>query len=172
MPALSLPHTPSPLGDVPVSASRRPAELHSDPGPGAAPLPGTPAALEPPGRGASLPGAWRARVLAAGTPPSAQPQHQLPRLQLHLPSLAVDQPRSGPCLSPTQSPTEPLRPPRGRQWGQRTPRGRCHPRAGHRKPAPSGRCPEAAGALPVPVAEVAGLEVGPPRTRPVPLREL
>uniref|UniRef100_A0A673UH38 Folylpolyglutamate synthase, mitochondrial n=1 Tax=Suricata suricatta TaxID=37032 RepID=A0A673UH38_SURSU len=72
----------------------------------------------------------------------------------------VDQPRPGPRLSATRSPTGPPRPPCGQQRGQRAPGGCRHPRAGHRQPAPGGRCPQAAGARPVPVARAVGAEVG------------
>lgn len=168
--------SPSPtlgcLADAPVPVPRRPTELHSDPGPGAAPLPCTPATLEPPARGPGQPGAWWACTPAAGTPPSPHPQRQLPCLQLHFPRLAVDQSRPGPCLSATQSPTGPLCPPCGRQWGRRPPGGCCHPRAGHRQPAPGGWRAEAAGALPVPVAKAVGLEVGFPHTCPAFRHEL
>lgn len=123
------PLLPLPFADMPVSVLHRPTELHGDTGPGSAPLPGTPAALEPPGRRAGQPrplerpqprACW-AHIPTAGAPPTPHLQRQLPRLQLYFTCLAMDQPRPRPCLPATHSPKGPPHPPCGSQWGQRTP---------------------------------------------------
>ncbi|XP_065428109.1 folylpolyglutamate synthase, mitochondrial isoform X2 [Chrysemys picta bellii] len=151
----------------------RPTELQRHPGEHADPLPGEPEEVEPAdgGEGGAGPlavsphagggGGWPAEARPLARPPAlrallrAPSQLQLAGVPLHLSRPAVDHPGQGPALPGTRHQGAPPAPRGGHRRCLAQGSG-CHPCAGHGKPAPGGRCLEAARPIALAVAGACG----------------